>query len=180
MDPSFELKMQAKQLEHEARRMQKDANKQRALAKKELKKGNKPAATLYAQNAVTYERQANMLLQNAAAANGYSIDVRAGEVNAKMANNMSKATTALNQNAGKVDIGKLAAKRTQMDGLKNKMQAANELIIGGEPEEITAGTDDLLAQLEAENVQEAMIQVSEIPGSTGIPSDPVYANPTKF
>jgi len=153
---SFNMKMQAKQLEREARNMQKAAQKERAKARMELKKGNRAAAQLYAQNAVRYEQQANTLLQGCAATNGYATDLRAGVVSAQMAQNMNKATAGLNSVVKKVDLQKVSAQRTKMDGLKAKMSTANELLVGqGESEmEVNACADDLLAQLEAENQQD--------------------------
>ena len=175
MDPaSFNMKMEAKSLEREARNMQKQAQKERTKAKQELKKGNKAAAQLYAQNAIRYEAQANTLLQGSAATNGYATDLRAGVVNAQMAQNMAKATSGLDRAVKKVDLQKICAQKTKMDGLKTKMSAANELLVGiGDSElETQAGTEDLLAQLEAENQQDAIMQIEQIP--QGFPSQVNY------
>lgn len=172
MDASFQMKMQAKQLEREAKRMQKESLKEKNKAKAELKKGNRAAANLYAQNSIRYEQQANMLLQQAATANGYSVDLQAGKVNAQMAANMSKATAGLQQATAQVNLQKVSAQRTKMDGLKTRMATANELLTGSsDADGINAGADDLLQALENENFEEATMQISEIPGeSFEIPS----------
>lgn len=169
MDPkSFQMKMQGKELEREARRCQKEAAAQRKKAKLELKKGNRAAAQMYAQNAVRYDQQANSLLQNCSATQGFATDMRTAAVSAQMATTMQSAATGMEQCSKKINLEKVAANRTKMDGLKQKMGAAHELLVGGEGEmEIGAGAEDLLAALEAENAEDAMNQIADIP--TGLP-----------
>lgn len=173
---SFQLKMQAKQLENEAKRMMKEANKEKAKAKAALKKGNRAAAALYAQNATRYEAQANQLLQSAGTTNGYATDLRAGAVAAQMARNMAQATTGLESNVKAVDVNKVSAQRTKLDGLKTKMAAANELLTGEDDLEAQAGADDLLAALEAENAADAELQLDAIPmGTVSVPAESAKA-----
>ncbi|OHS92867.1 SNF7 family protein [Tritrichomonas foetus] len=170
MNPqAFQVKMQAKQLEREAKRLQKEANKERAKAKAELKRGNRATAQLYAQNAVRYDQQATQLLQSCAATQGYATDMRQAEVQAQMAKTMGVATSGMAQSAQKVNLDKLSENRTKMDGLKQKMGAAHDLLTNGEGEmDLNAGADDLLSQLEAENAEDAMMQIADIP--TGVPA----------
>jgi charged multivesicular body protein 1 len=160
---SFQLKMQAKQLENEAKRMQKEAAKERNKAKAALKKGNRAAAQLYAQNAVRYDQQAAQLLQSAGTTSGYATDLRAGAVSAQMAKNMSMATAGLEKNVKAVDLNKVSAQRSKLDGLKEKMGATHVLLAGEGDMELQAGADDLLSALEAENAEDSMIQLEEIP-----------------
>ncbi|EAX87159.1 SNF7 family protein [Trichomonas vaginalis G3] len=169
---SFQLKMQSKQLENEAKRMMKEAAKEKAKAKAALKKGNRPAAQLYAQNATRYEVQAQQLLHSAATTNGYATDLRAGAVAAQMSKNMQMATSGLEKNVAAVDVQKVSAQRTKMDGLKTKMAAANQLLTGEDDLEAQAGADDLLAALEAENEADAEIQLDAIPmGTVSVPAE---------
>ena len=173
---SFQLKMQAKQLENEAKRLQKEATKERNKAKASLKKGNRAAAQLYAQNAVRYDQQAQQLLQSASTTQGYATDLRQGVVAAQMAKNMTVATAGLEHNVKAVNLEKVSAQRTKLDGLKQKMGAAHELLAGEGEMELQAGADDLLAALEAENAEDAMIQLGDIP--TGMPAMPAENSPT--
>ncbi|KAK8894043.1 hypothetical protein M9Y10_022475 [Tritrichomonas musculus] len=161
---TFEVKMQAKQLEREAKRMQKEANKERNKAKNELKRGNRAAAALYAQNAVRYDQQATQLLQSVAATNGYATDMRQAQVSAQMAKTMGQATAGMEKSAKQVNLNKLSANRTKMDGLKEKMGAAQDLLVNGDGQmDLNAGAEDLLATLEAENAEDALTQIAEIP-----------------
>ena len=167
--------MQAKQLEHEARRLQKEANKERNKAKAELKKGNRATAQMYAQNAIRFEAQAQTLLQQCAATTGYAADMRTAESTAQTAKTMGLATKGMADATKKVDLEKLSANRTKMDSYKQKAGAANDLLTQGEGDmEIAAGAEDLLASLEVENNEYAMMQISDIP--QGVPvqtADPV-------
>ena len=166
---SFQVKMQGKSLEREAKRLQKEALKERKKAKAELKKGNRATANLYAQNAVRYEQQATQLLQSCATTQGFATDMRQAQVSADMARTMNRATAGMEKCSKAVNLEKISANRNKMDGLKAKMGAANDLMNNTEGEmELNAGAEDLLAALEAENNEDAMLQMADIP--TGIPS----------
>lgn len=166
---SFELKMQGKSLEREAKRLQNEAKKERNKAKAELKKGNRATAQLYAQNAVRYEQQATQLLQSCATTQGYATDMRQAQVSAEMARAMNKATEGMAQCSQNINMNKIAANRTKMDGLKSKMGAANELMNNTENEiDLNAGTEELLAALDEENNEAARMEITEIP--MGIPT----------
>jgi charged multivesicular body protein 1 len=166
---SFQVKMQAKQLESEAKRLQKDANKERAKARAELRKGNRQTAALYAQNAVRYDQQANEILQNCAAVTGMATDMRSAEVTANTAKVAGVATAAISASSAKVNLATLSRNRAKMDGLKQHMGAAHELITNADgQEQVTAGAEDLLAALDEENNQYALMQIADIP--EGVPS----------
>lgn len=168
---TFEVKMQAKQLEREAKRMQKEANKERNKAKNELKRGNRATAALYAQNAVRYDQQATQLLQSVAATNGYATDMRQAQVSAQMAKTMAQATAGMEKSSKQVNLDKLSANRTKMDGLKQKMGAAHDLLTNGEGEmDLNAGAEDLLATLEQENAEDALTQIADIPSGQPLPN----------
>jgi len=174
----MQLKLQAKQLENEAKRLMKDAAKEKTKAKAALKKGNRAAAQLYAQNAVRFEQQAQQILQSCATTTGFATDLRSGVVSANMAKNMSLATTGLEQTVQSVDLKKVADQKIKMDSLKQKMGAAHELITNGEGElEVSSGAEDLLLALEDENAEDAMLQIGDIP--MGMPVQPAPSIPTK-
>ena len=161
--------MQGKSLEREAKRLQNEAAKERRKAKAELKKGNRATAQLYAQNAVRYEQQATQLLQSCATTQGFATDMRQAQVSADMAKAMNSSTVGMTKCSESVNLDKISANRAKMDGLKQRMGAANDLMNNTEGEmELNAGAEDLLSALEAENNEDAMMQIADIP--TGIPS----------
>ena len=173
-EKTFQMKMQAKQLEREARRLQKSANAERKKAKQELKRGNRAAAQLYAKNAVLYEQQANQILQNASAAHGYAADIQTAQVTAEMSKTLDQAQRGMSSAAKQINTEKLAANRTKMDGLKQNLGAAQDLLTNGEGQlDINAGAEELLQNLEAENAEDAMMQIADIP--TGIPGMPAQS-----
>lgn len=109
-----------------------------------------------------------ILLILLAAANGMGADMRMAETTAEMAKTMENATIGMAKSANSVKLEQLSANRTKMDGLKRKMGAAHDLLTQGEGDiEIGAGAEDLLATLEAENNEFAMVQISDIP--QGVP-----------
>jgi charged multivesicular body protein 1 len=169
MDLSFNLKMQGKQFENEAKRLQREALKERSKAKAELKKGNRAQAALYAQNAVRLEEQSKSLLQNSAAVGGYAVDVRAAEAIVQSAATMTTATRAMEAAGKKVNMEQLSLNRHKMDGVKQRLGAAHQFLTVGEGDTtIEAGANDLLDALEHENEQYALMQMDSIP--QGIPS----------
>ena len=55
-----------------------------------------------------------------------------------------------------------------MDGLKQKLGAAHDLITNGEGDiDLNAGAEDLLSTLEQENAEYALMQITDIP--SGVP-----------
>jgi hypothetical protein len=172
---SFKVKMDAKQLENEARRLQKESLKERNKARAELKKGNRAQAAVYAQNSRRFEMQANQILQQAGAVTGFATDMRAAEVTAQTAGAMNAATKSMANSSAKVDITKLSANRQKMDGLKQQLGAANDLLCSTEGDvALEAGANDLLDALEQENAF-SMMQLEEIPD--GIPMSPASTLP---
>ena len=168
MEASFTLKMQAKQLENEARRYQKEANKERNKARAELKKGNRATAQLYAQNATRFEQQAQVLLQQCAATTGHATDLRRAEATAQGAKSMGFATGKMKKITAEMNLEKMSDNRTKLDGMKQIHGAAHDILTQGEGDmEISAAADDLLAALEVENNEFAMMQISDIP--QGVP-----------
>lgn len=173
MQRSFQVKMQGKQLENEAKKCMTEATKHRNKAKAELRKGNRAAAQMYAQSAMRFEQQANQLLQQAGATTSYAIDMRAAETTSQMAHTMALATTQMTETSKKINLDKVSANRSKLNTLKEKMGAAHDLLTVGEDDmEINAGAEDLLAALERENDEYAMAQISEIP--QGIPDMNAY------
>ena len=135
----------------------------------ELKKGNRANAALYAKNAMLYDQQATQMLQNVSATNGFAIDMRQAQVEVQMAKTMKTATHGMEKAAKKIHLSKLSANRTKMDGLKQKMGAAHDLLTNGDGEmSLNAGAEDLLATLDAENEQDALSQLADIPNGQPI------------
>lgn len=151
-------------MESESKRLQKQAQKERQKAKMELKKGNRANAALYAKNAMLYDQQATQMLQNVSATNGFASDMRQAQVEAQMAKTMQTAMHGMQKNVKKIHLSKLSANRTKMEGLKQKMGAAHDLLTNGDGEmTLNAGAEDLLATLDAENEQDALSQLADIP-----------------
>jgi hypothetical protein len=82
---------------------------------------------------------------------------------------MTTATQAMEDAGRKVNMEQLSANRQKMDGLKQSLGAAHQLLTSGEGDmAIEAGANDLLDALEQENEQYALMQFADIP--EGIPS----------
>lgn len=167
MTRAFQIRGQAKQLEREARRLLKESNKERQRVKSELSRGNRATASLYAQNAVRYQQ----LLQSAAAVNVMVLDMKAAHAAARTAKTMGVAAGAMRQATAQVNLAQLSKNHTKMDGLKQQMGAAQEMLIGEGEVQLQAGGEALLAELEEENNALAMMAIATIPkGILGLPA----------
>lgn len=160
----LEIKMKATQLQNEAQKVLKECVKERLIAKNDLKKGNRATAALHAQNAVRYEQQAKQMLQNVAALNGYATNLQQAQTSASMAQTMNQAANSIQKNQKQTNLNQLSANRTKMDGLKQNMGAAHDLLTNGEGQmDLDAGADDLLATLETEVTMDHAAQMPTIP-----------------
>ena len=160
----LQIKMQATQLQNEAQKVLKECVKERLIAKNDLKKGNRATAKLHAQNAIRYEQQAKQMLQNAATLNGYAADMQQAQTQASMAQTMNQTASEMQKSSKQTNITQLSANRTKMDGLKQNMGAAHDLLTNGEGAmDLNAGADDLLSTLETEVTMDHMAQMPEIP-----------------
>ena len=179
MDPaSFNIRFQAKSLEREARKAQKESIKERNKAKNELKKGNRANAGLYAQNACRMDQQANLYLRNASAAQGYAADIRQAQITNEMSKTMNEATKAMGKTAKTINLEKMSENRYKMDNMRQRLGAANDLLTCGEGQmDLNAGADNLLAQLDQELAISAIEQIGDIPTGQPIMTQPgAYPN----
>lgn len=177
----MQIKMQALQLQNEAKKILKECVKERTLAKNDLKRGNRATATLHAQNAVRYEQQAKQILQNAAALNGYASDMQQAQTQAKMSQTMDQAAKEMQKNAKQTNLNQLSANRTKMDGLKQNMGAAHNLLTQGDGDmDLQANADDLLSNLEDEVTFDAMSAQPAIPQGQPIQNMPNLQTPQAY
>jgi hypothetical protein len=108
---------------------------------------------------------------------GMGIDIQAAQTTTQTANTMRVATQAIGQASKAINIDQLAADRQRMDGLKQRLGAAHDLLTNGEGDmEVNAGAEELLTALEEENNQLAMLQIADIP--EGVPTYTVPGQPT--
>jgi hypothetical protein len=161
MESLTDLRMHARQLELEAGRLQKASGRARAQARQDLRAGNTGAARLHAQMAVRAAAGAHAVLEQSAAVAGMAADVREAEATAELAATLALATRAMEEAAGAADLERLAAGAQQRDALRLRMAAAHELLAGGDGEQqIHAGADALLGQLETEMEMDAIAGLS--------------------
>ena len=142
------LRVQMKMLESQAKREEKEANKERRKAKLALKKGERNFATLYASNAIRAEQHSLFLRQNAAKLSSVIADLKTAQVQQKMIKSMNLATKELEKAVGSMDLTKIASATLKYDELRGKMETANNILLPVTDEEIQA--DDLLNQLQEE------------------------------
>jgi hypothetical protein len=88
------------------------------------------------------------------------------QVTAEIAGMQAFATRALEDETGKINLDQLSQNRVKMDGFKQQLGTAHELLCSANEADPTGtAADDMLAQLEMEINTEALVLMDSIPGS---------------
>lgn len=160
----FKLKFQAKMLEKQAQRENKNALKERNIAKRHLAKGERSFAQLHAQNSTRASQMAEFLMQQASKVNGMACDVQMAQIQASTAKTLGAACKEMEKYIGTMDVEKIAAVAVKYDRIRGKVQAANEVMQPND-EMVGLGSESLLTLLENEIEQEQLVDMPEIPNT---------------
>lgn len=152
--------MQAKQLENEAKRLLIQSDIERNKARNELKKENRAAAKIYAENAVRYGHQAEFLLQNACAIQGYNANARQIQNQVGMIKTMNTAANHFQKTASQIHLSKISKEHTKKEEIKQKVNDAHDILTKSQSQElINAQAESLLASLNNEVMQEPALNI---------------------
>lgn len=160
----FKLKFQAKMLEKQAQKENKNAMKERNIAKRHLAKGERNFAMLHAQNATRSTQLATFIMEQASKVNGMACDVQMAQIQAQSAKTLSAACKEMEKYIGTMDLNKIAAVSVKYDKIRGKMQTANE-VMQPTDEMVGLGTESLLSMLEQEIEQEQLADIAPIPST---------------
>lgn len=141
--------------------MQQQSSKERSLAKSEMRKGNKAMAQLHAQNAIRFEQQANMILQNACGVHAVRIDIAKAKATRDMVAMQEEAAKQMEQVVKKIDPVKVTKTQMRMDATKEKVGVVNQVM--NPAGTVDAGAEDLMAALENEISVEGLNAAVNIP-----------------
>jgi hypothetical protein len=169
----FQLKFQAKQLERQAQREQKTADKERRLAKQFLQKGQRNFALLHAQNCTRNEKLATFLLENASKVSAMAVDVQMAQVTAQSTKALAAATKEMDKHLTNMNLQKIAEMAYKYDQLRGKTESVQQLVAPTD-DVVQMGSasllDDLERELEAETMGGALeIPVADIPVAVAAP-----------
>ena len=158
----IQLRFQEKVLAKQADREDKNANKERNLAKKSLAKGDRSFAQYHATNSVRATQQAQFLRENAAHISSMIADLRLAEVQTKMAKAMNTAVKEMEKCIQKMDLEKISMMTLKYDQLRNDQKTAQQIIV---PNDINVETDAsaLLEALDNEVAAEILADTPDIP-----------------
>jgi charged multivesicular body protein 1 len=169
----FKLKFQARMLEKQSERELKNAEKERRLAQQFLRKGQKAQATLHAQNCVRANQLSQFLAENSGRVQAMACDVQMAQVQAQMSKTLATATTEMEKYINDCNLQKIAETAVKYDQIRGKVQQAQQILV---PDDATVqmNADSLLADLEQELEQTALLGVDIPVGRETIPSAPVF------
>ena len=160
----FQLRFQAKMLEKQAQRENKEAMKERNIARRHLAKGERDFARLHAEKSARASQMAQFLAQQSSKVHGMACDVQMAQIQAKQAKILNSAVKEMEKSLKNMDLEKIAAVAIQYDKLRGKVGEANELIAPTD-ESIGVGSDALLSDLMNEIEQEQMVNMPSIPSA---------------
>ena len=175
MDASLEFRMQAKQMEKEAVRAQKNAEQQKAKAKTYMDKGDMESAKVIAGEAIRYQHESTNLhkMSGKMSAVSAKLDsaVRSTQVSEQIKNavpSMTKALKTLNSAGMNKNMADFEKVFEDLDVKTADLNGALESSVGVQDSEAVTnllaemqGQNALAAQGEMVNVNQAKIEVPE-------------------
>ncbi|OHS98024.1 SNF7 family protein [Tritrichomonas foetus] len=183
-DQIAKMIFQAQELEREAKENMVESMKERKLAKIELKRGNRAAAQLHAQNCIRYEKSSKDMLLNVSSLKSMISDLIQSQNTEKMAENMNQTTKEMSKAAAQTNIQKVSENRNQYDQNRTRMQTAHQLLTNEEgQEDLNAMADGVIDLLDVENIEDANAAINDIPIGMGVPqygNQQVQAQPAKL
>lgn len=152
--------IQAMQLENEAKRLFIQSDIERNKARNELKKENRAAAKIFAENAVRYSHQATFLLQNAYALHGYNANAKQIQNQVGMINSLNKATTHFQKTASQISLSKISKEHTKKEEILQKVSDAHDILTQSQSQEyVSVQAESLLASLNNEVMGEPALNI---------------------
>jgi hypothetical protein len=164
MDMIFTFKMQAKTLEKQALKEQRNAEKERRIARQHLAKGERAFADHHAQASCRAKLMAEFYLKNSGAISSMVADMQMAQIQKGMAKALGDAAKKMDQYIGKMDLAKIAETTLQYDKLRGKVGTAHSLVAPTD-ESVEVGANALVESLLDELDTEQMLAMGEIPGS---------------
>ena len=158
----FQLRFQEKMLNKQADKEEKNAKKERNIAKRHLAKGERAFAQFHATNSVRSEDHALFLRKSAAQVSQMVADLRMAEVQAKMAKSLNMAAKEMEKSLKNMNLEQIAKVSMKYDQLTGKTKEVQNILT---PEaSIETGGMSLLDELENEIVCETTGGDIVIPG----------------
>ena len=158
LDLQLQLRLQAKRLEKESLKEEKNATKERNKAKAALQKGDRGFAQLYAQNAVKAEQLSRFLLEQSAKVSSIVADLKMADMQKTMAKQMETVVKDLEKSVGTLNLQNIAASTLKYDQLKGKVSQTNELT-SPIPLDLEHESIDMLGDLENEIMAEMDLDI---------------------
>lgn len=164
----FQLRFQEKMLNKQADKEEKNATKERNIAKRHLAKGERAFAQLHATNSVRSQEHSLFLRQNAAQISQMVADLRMAEVQAKMAKSLSVAAKEMEKSLKNMNLEQIAKVSMKYEQITGKSKEVQSML---SPEStIESGGLSLISDLENEIVFESEANNIVIPGLNEGPS----------
>ena len=158
----FQLRFQEKMLSKEADKEDKNAMKERRIAKQHLAKGERNFAQYHATNSARSSQHSLFLRENAARVSQMIADLKMAEVQAKMAKSLNAACKEMEKSLKNMNLEQIAKISMKYDQLRGKTQEISQIL---KPEDaVEASGMNLLDELENEIVVEQTAGEIIIPG----------------
>jgi len=157
-DIVFKLRFQAKMLEKQAQRENRNAAKERTIARRHLAKGERPLAALHAANSTRATQMSAFYAENAGKVQGMACDVQMAQIQKGMAKTLASTVKQMEQSMGEMDPAHIAAIAVKFDAIRGKTAQA-QAIITPTDESVGIGSESLLRDLEMEVEQEQLMDL---------------------
>lgn len=117
LDFKFNLRLQEKMLKKQSEREERNANKERNIAKRHLAKGDNSKAKIHATNSIRSSQHAHFLLENSVRISQMALAVQTSEVESNVAQSLNDSCNEMNKYISSMDTHKISDMITKYEKL---------------------------------------------------------------
>jgi len=167
-DIAFEMKLKAKELERASRKMEKEEAAEKLKVKKQIQKGNKDNAQIFATNAIRKKGQALNFLKLSARFDAIASRLDDAAKNKELTKGISSAVPQLEKAMNSIPIEQMAENMEQFEKLFEDLDVRSDYIANAVDSTTAQSTpldqvDQLIAQVGEEHALDVQDMLSETP-----------------
>lgn len=174
----FELKLKSKEMARASKKCEKDERAERLNVKKQIEKGNKEGARIYAQNAIRKKHEALNYLKLSAKMDAVASRLDAADKSQQLSQSIQKTVPQLDKALKGMSVEALAENMGQFEELFESLDVRADFVAGA-IDSTTASTmpadevDALITQVGDEHALDVGNMLSETAVGTHVPAAPV-------
>lgn len=170
LDFKFNLRLQEKMLKKQSEREERNANKERNIAKRHLAKGDNSKAKIHATNSIRSNQHAHFLLENSVRISQMAMAVQSSEVESKVAQSLNNSCNEMNKYISSMDVDKISgmiSKYEELSGIASKTHHAWH-----SEKDVDLCASCLIEDLKQEIIAENAVNMEKLPTKSNTKNNP--------